>query len=181
MTATQIEEVEQVYTNLLGSVIVARNFVYVDWSKVDNDLEHTFKYLASIRLHKCQLWATAQIPLASGPVQASSIIPELPTIKGKITDIDPLDAKGQPASWETAISFAFQLIADGSVTIPKTALTALVATTHNPVLIAATALSMLTLPKNITFDFGHTTLHVPITRDKDGKIQKIGEAVRPSA
>jgi len=173
MPSVQVQEND---TPILGSAVVARDFTYVDWSQVDATLQTAFSFLSSIRVEKAQIWATAQVALKNGSIQANSPVPSLPIIDGAIANVEALDSKGSAVGWNQASSIAYTIVAQASVTIPKAAVAAAVTTAAGPLGgLAALAL----LPSNLPINIGHTAVNVPITRDGNGRITKIGTSSRP--
>jgi hypothetical protein len=176
MAAVQVQETD---AGVLGHVVIARDFVYADWTKVDADLQHAFSFLSSIRVESAQLWATQQLPLQDGPIQATPAVPSLPTIVGAIANFGALDASGNATDWGKAAAIAFTVVATANVTIPKGQLTA-AAVGVNPAVAAVLAAALLFAPGNLQLNIGHTNISVPIGRDGSGRITHIGTQARPA-
>jgi hypothetical protein len=163
-----------------GKAIVARDFVYVDWSKVDDSLEQAFAFLSSLRLERVQLWATDQVPLNDSAIVAKPNAPGLTPIQGAITGFEALDANGNATSWDKANQVAFTINATATVTFPKTAIAAAAAGV-NPLAGLFVGGLLAGLGSNVMVNVGHTSVTVPITRDpRTNGVVEIGNCRRPA-
>jgi hypothetical protein len=173
-------QVQETDASVYRHVIIARDFVYVDWSSVDADLQGALSFLSSIRVESAQLWATQQVPLREGPLQAAPSVPAagLPTIAGQITNVEALDANGNAVAWNQAAAVAFTIVANANVTLPKGQLIA-AAVSVNPALGAVITAALLLAGSSVTLNIGHTAISVPIGRDGTGRVTHIGTAARP--
>jgi hypothetical protein len=176
-------QVQETDTSVYRNVIIARDFVYVDWSKVDGDaLQGAFAFLSSIRVEGAQVWATDQVALSNGAaLEAKPSVPisGIPTIRGSIQNLEALDAHGNPTGWSAAVALAFTVVATANVTVPKGQIAAAAAAV-NPALGAVIGAALLFAPGNLSLNIGHTNITVPIARDGTGKVTHIGTAARPS-
>jgi hypothetical protein len=164
--------------SIAGKAIVARDFVYVDWTQVDSNLQGAFAFLSSLRIERVQLWATDQVKLANAPITAKPCHPSLPPIQGAIAGVEALDAAGANVAWNAAHAVAFTIAATASVTLPKAAISAAVGAI-NPLVGIIIGGLLATLGSNVQVNIGHTAIHVPIVRDGANKIVEIGNAKRP--
>jgi hypothetical protein len=173
-------DVQQTNASIYRDLIVARDFVYVDWTQVDANLEKAFGFQSSIRVHDAQVWATDKIPVSNGAkleAKPSVPVPGLPTIEGSIAGFEALDAHGNPTGWNTAAAIALTIVATANVTVPKGQITAGAAAV-NPALGAIVGAALLFAPGNISLNIGHTQISVPIARS-GGRITHIGTVQRP--
>ena len=162
-----------------GKAIVARDFVYVDWSKVDDSFEQAFAFLSSLRLERVQLWATDQVPLNNSAIVAKPNAPGLSPIQGAIAGVEPLDASGNTTSWDKAHQIAFTVNATATVTLPKSAIAAAAAAV-NPLAGLFIGGLLAGLGSNVMVNVGHTSVTVPIARDPHtNKVIEIGNCKRP--
>lgn len=175
MAFVQVQETD---VAVAGRAIAARDFVYVDWTLVDSNLEGAFAFLSSLRIERVQLWATDQVKLANGPIAAKPNAPSLPTIQGTITGVEALDPAGANVAWSAAHSVAFTIAATASVTLPKAEISAAAAAV-NPLAGLLIGGLLATLGSNVLVNIGHTAVNVPIVRDGTKKIVEIGNARRP--
>jgi hypothetical protein len=169
-------QVQETDVAIAGKAIVARDFVYVDWTLVDSNIEGAFAFLSSLRIERVQLWATNQVKLANGPIVATPNVPSLPPIQGAITGLEALDAGGANVAWSAAHSVAFTISSTASVTLPKAQIAVAAVNPFAGIFIGGL---LATLGSNVLVNIGHTAVHVPIVRDGTQKIVEIGNAKRP--
>ena len=168
-----------------GEAIYAHFFVYVDWSKVDADLQHAFEFLVSIRVAGVQFWATEQVPLQNGPVtakldQAVAAIAtnQLPsTIQGEIDDWSAVDDSGVAGDWAKAASLKFLISSKADVTLPVSLLGGLVGR------LGGTAGSIVGLAaglfgSKVRVTIGHSNVSIPVHRDASGRCTQINAVTR---
>lgn len=178
MAYVQVEEND---VPVAGKAIVARDFVYVDWDQVDQDLQNAFAFLSSIRVERVQLWATQQVKLENGAITANSSLGPLlgfGPIRGQITGLEPIDADGNVVGWPVAHALTFTIVATATITVPKTAISA-AALAANPLLGLVIGGLLASLGSSVEVNIGHTTMNVPIMRDGNGRVIEIGTAKRP--
>jgi hypothetical protein len=175
MAHVQVQETD---AQIAGRAIVARDFVYVDWDQVDNDLANAFAFLSSLRIERVQLWATDQVSLQNGPISAKPDVPTLPTIQGKIVGLEPLDVHGAATTANAAHSLAFTIDGTTSVTVPKSAIGAAIGGL-NPIAGLVVGGLLSTLGSNVMITIGHTAINVPIVRDANNRVTQIGSSKRP--
>jgi hypothetical protein len=169
-----------------GEAIYAHFFAYVDWTKVDASLENAFQFLVSIRVAGVQFWATDQVTLANGSIQAN-LDPkvaavaggQLPrTIEGEIDDWSGVDAAGN-ANWPEATSLRFLVAGKADVTLPVSLLAGLVGRVGGVAgAILGGAASLF--GSKVRISIGHSNVSIPVHRDGNGRITQINAQARPS-
>jgi hypothetical protein len=168
-----------------GETVYAHFFTYVDWSKIDADLQHAFAFLVSIRVAGIQFWASKQVALQNGEVDAVldpsvAVVAggQLPNaIRGEIDDCSGVDAQGA-ADWKKATSLRFLLSSKADVTIPVSLLGGLVGRLGGAAgLLVGLAAGLFGGKVRVTI--GHSNVSIPIHRDGNGRITQINTALRP--
>ncbi len=167
-----------------GEAVYAHFFVFVDWDQVDANLANAFQFAVSVRVAGIQFWATQQVALAAGPVQATLdpkvaaiATGQLPrAIAGEIDDWSGVDGSGD-ASWTAATSVRFLVAGKADVTLPVAALAALVGR------LGGAAGSLIGFAaglfgSKVRVTIGHSNVAIPVHRDANGRITQINALAR---
>jgi hypothetical protein len=168
-----------------GEAVHAHFFVYADWSEVDDDPQHAFAFLVSVRVAGIQFWASQQVPLQNGavdaeldPTVATIATGQLPrAIHGEIDDCAGINDSGA-VDWARATSVRFLLSSKADVTLPVALLGTLVGRLGGTAgLLVGLATGLFHSKVRLTI--GHSNVAIPIHRDGRGFITQINTMPRP--
>jgi hypothetical protein len=164
---------------LLGEVIYAHHYLFVDWSKVDSNLQTALTYQVTLRVAGVDCGDATVAPLANSAVGSGFALQNLVNGVGPVTgEIDDFCVKNNAGDVvaftdATATDLHFLIVGKANAVVPISILTAAVPALGGLVGVLA---ELLGTKVNITI--GHFNVDIAITRDRNGRITAINKDER---